>query len=201
MAQASHREVIGKRNVTLNGTVSQYDIIAHNGTNWVQADANDPSLYGQLVALGGGVSGDVVEAAPYVRLYDSDAPYTQDAVQYLSGTAGGHTETRPATTGDLVQSIGSAISTDEIIIDIAPAREVSVSIATPFKLATAADLVQDTGPAAGVTLAAANDAAVYGWITPGNCVDIVYAKLMWSSNITLDRIRHILGVRQLGGSG
>lgn len=185
MAQAVAVETRGKRNVTLNGTVNRFDLIAHNGTNWVQADANDPTLYAQAIVLADGVSGDVREAASYVRLTDSDAPYTQDAIQYLSGTAGEHTETRPATAGDLVQAVGRAFSTTEVEFDIQPAREVSVTLpGVPY--ATAAGTLLDTGPAAGYVLAAVADGVTYGWVAPGNAVDILYAKFYWSGNITLD---------------
>ena len=80
MAIAINTETVGKRKVTLNGTVTAFSLLAHNGTNWVDADASDKTLPAQLLALQDGDSGDVIEAAPYVVLYDADAPYTQNAL-------------------------------------------------------------------------------------------------------------------------
>ena len=186
MADIVLLESFGKRRVTLNGTVARFDLLAHDGTNWVQADADSSGTYAQLVAHQAGVSGEVIEASPYAVISDADAPYTQDAIQYLSGTAGAHTETAPSGAADLVQSVGVAQSDEIVEINIRPAREVTVTLGKPFMLASAADLVQDTGPAAGTVLTAASDSATYVWYTPRNCVDVVRVMLGWSANITLD---------------
>lgn len=177
-------EAQGMRDVTLNGTVSQFDLLAHNGTNWVQADADSASTYAQLVALKAGVSGQIIPAAKYVRLTDSDAPYTQDAIQYLSTTAGAHTETRPSGAGDIAQVVGRALSTSEVEIDILPPREISITLSGVPYGAAAGTLVDDLG--AGYALADTTAGVSYNWKVPMNCVNIEYAEILYSTNVTLD---------------
>ncbi len=111
--------------LTLNGTVLRGNILAHDGTNWVQADATDAatSLYGQYVALESGVSGQVIRACRGVELSDADAPFTANGTVYVSGTAGAFTQTRPAVDGDVIQVIGRALSTSRVSIFIERPRE------------------------------------------------------------------------------
>jgi hypothetical protein len=172
-------------------TVSAGQVIYHDGTSYALADASAAASYGQLIALESGDGDatdfkDEINAAPYAVIQDTDAPYTQDASQYLSETAGAITETAPTTAGALNQVLGIAHSTELIEVSIKPPQEVTVSLPIAALLGTAAYLVQDTGPAAGVTLAAVNDAVVYGWHAPRNSIGVVRAVLGWSANITLD---------------
>ena len=119
--------------LTLNGVVKKGDLLAHNGTGWVQADANDAAtnLYAQYIAMMGGMSGDVIKGCKGCVMSDADAPYTANGTIYTSGTAGAHTHTRPATDGDVIQVIGRAISTTEARFDIADPKEVEQLI-IPF---------------------------------------------------------------------
>ncbi|KKM06576.1 hypothetical protein LCGC14_1742610 [marine sediment metagenome] len=105
---------------TLNGTVNRGNLLAHNGTGWVKADASDAAtnLYAQWVALEGGVTGQVIRVCKTVVLRDTDAPYTANAIQYVSGTAGAITETRPAVAADVIQVVGRALDTESIFVDI-----------------------------------------------------------------------------------
>mgnify|MGYP001586998572 CR=1 FL=1 len=114
--------------LTLNGSVKKGDAVAHNGTNWVQADASDAAtnLYAQYIAMQSGVSGNIIKGCKGCVLYDADAPYTANSPLYVSGTAGALTHTRPATAADVIQIVGRAISTTEARIDITPPREVEV---------------------------------------------------------------------------
>jgi len=117
--------------VTLNGSVKRGDLLAHNGTNFVQAAASDAAtnLYAQYVAMTGGESGQVIPACRKCVLYDEDASsYTANTTQYLSGTAGAVTETRPATDGDVIQIVGRSTDTYHAFIDILRPREVEVFI-------------------------------------------------------------------------
>ena len=115
--------------LTLNGTVVQGNLLAHNGTNWVQADADTAAaLYAQWVAMEGGVSGDEIQACKRCTLFDDDAPYTADAPYYTSGTAGAVTATRPATDGDIIQVVGRAVSTKRLAIAIKPPEEFEIFI-------------------------------------------------------------------------
>ena len=182
-----------KRKVQLSTgvTVVAGDLLYHDGTSYAKADASAQASYAQLVALESGDGDasdfkDEVEAAPYALIYDADAPYTQDAVQYLSATAGEITETAPSAASDLMQSVGVARETTLIEVSIAPPTEVTVQLPVGAFLGTAAYLIQDTGPAAGIVLAAANDSVQYVWHAPRNSVGIKRAILGWSANITLD---------------
>ena len=123
----------GLADVVLNGTVKRGQPIAHNGTNWVAADASDAAtnLYAQYVAFESGVSGQTIQACKRGMLYDADAPYTANTTQYVSGTAGAITETRPATDGDVIQVIGRSIDTYRMKFDILEPREIEVFIPTP----------------------------------------------------------------------
>lgn len=180
-----------KVQIAASTTVVAGDLLYHDGTAWAKADASAAASYAQLVALESGDGDasdfkDEVEAAPYALIYDADAPYTQDEQQYLSATAGAITETAPTGASDIVQVVGKAWSTDLIEVNIKPPQEVTVQLPVAAFLATAAYLVQDTGPAAGITLAAANDSVQYVWRVPRNCVEIVDVILGWSANIALD---------------
>jgi len=117
--------------LTLNGLVKKGNLLAHNGTNWVEADASDAAtnLYAQYIAMQSGKSGDVIKGCKGCVLYDRDAPFgSANAALYCSGTAGAITSTRPATAADVIQIVGRSISTSLARIDIAPPREVEVFI-------------------------------------------------------------------------
>lgn len=121
--------------LTLNGLVKKGDLLAHNGTNWVQADATDAAtnLYAQYLAMQGGASGTKIKGCKGCVLYDADTPYTANGTIYTSGTAGAHTQTRPAVDGDVIQVVGRAISTTEARFDIKAPEEVDVFYQTgPF---------------------------------------------------------------------
>lgn len=116
--------------LTLNGSVNRGETIAHDGTNWVQADATDAAtnLYAQYVAMSDGDSGDVISGCRSCTLYDEDAPYTANVTYYQSGTVGAVTNTRPAVDGDVIQVVGHSVSTKRVKIDIRAPQEVEVFI-------------------------------------------------------------------------
>lgn len=138
--------------LTLNGTVAQGDLLAHDGTNWVKADADAATyLYAQWIAMEAGVSGDEIQACKKCTLFDDDAPYTADAAYYASGTAGGITATRPATAGDLIQVVGRGVSTKRVALEVLDPKE--------FELFIPPDVYDTTGePGLGTTDA--------GWVGP-----------------------------------
>jgi len=112
--------------LTLHGLVIKGNVVAHDGTGWVQADASDAAtnLYAQYIAMQSGKSGNVIKGCKSCVLYDADAPYTANATAYVSATPGAITHTRPATNGDVIQVIGRGISTTELKVDIENPREV-----------------------------------------------------------------------------
>jgi len=116
--------------LTLNGSVVVGDLLAHNGTNWVQADASDATtnLYAQYLAMEKGDSGNVIKGCKKCVIYDADYPFTANTVLYLSATAGAYTHTRPTTAADVIQQVGRSIDTYRAIIDIVGPHAVEVFI-------------------------------------------------------------------------
>tara|TARA_Y100000310_G_scaffold271090_1_gene285384 strand:+ start:3581 stop:4408 length:828 start_codon:yes stop_codon:yes gene_type:complete len=126
-------DIGGVVHLTLNGTVKRGESLAHNGTNWVKADATDAAtnLYAQYIALESGVSGDLITACKQCTLSDADAPWTANGTLYVSATAGALTQTRPATNGDVIQVVGRALDTNTIRVEIQAPREIEVFIPCP----------------------------------------------------------------------
>lgn len=114
--------------LTLNGLVKKGDLLAHDGTGWVQADASDAAtnLYAQYLAMQGGSSGNVITGCKYCVLSDADAPYTANQTLYTSATAGAHTATRPTTGADVIQVVGRTLSTTDAEINIKDPYELEV---------------------------------------------------------------------------
>ena len=114
--------------ITIPSTVSCSigDPMAINSSGaWVKADASDPSLYAQGVCVTDGKQADQiyqVDISKRAYISDADFPYTMNARQYLSETAGAHTETRPTTAGALIQVLGRAVATNIVYFDIKSPR-------------------------------------------------------------------------------
>jgi hypothetical protein len=124
-AVIENAEKINSR-LTLNGTVKRGDVLAHNGTGWVQADASDAvtNLYAQYVAMEGGESGEIIPGCKSCVLVDADAPYAANGTVYVSETAGAITNTRPTVSGSVIQVIGRCADTSTCQIDIEPPKEI-----------------------------------------------------------------------------
>ena len=120
----------GITKVTLAGTVAKGEPVAHNGTNWVQADASDAAtnLYAQYIAMDAGISGKEIQVCKGCSLYDPDAPYTANYPLYVSATAGELTHTRPTTNADVIQIVGRAVSTYRARVDIKAPHELEMFI-------------------------------------------------------------------------
>jgi len=106
--------------IVLTDTCIPGDAIGLNSSGaWVKADSDATApIRAEFFAVNRcNTSGDKIKVAKKVVFYDSDAPYTQGALQFLSGTAGKHTETNPIAAGDLVQCLGKAVSTDTVFLD------------------------------------------------------------------------------------
>ena len=171
--------------LTLNGAVKKGDLLAHNGTNWVQADASDAAtnLYAQYIAMQGGISGDVIKGCKACVLYDDDAPYTANGTVYVSGTAGAHTQTRPTTDGDVIQVVGRAVDTYRVQVDIKPPQEIEVFIpCPPYNALSGVEAHAADGTTnewAGADADSAAVAAVFtGWFPSGIVGDVLAADLI-----------------------
>jgi hypothetical protein len=94
------------------------DLIGHDGTDWVLADADGriPAQFMAMESVGVGTELQVCRAG---ILTDTDAPYTAGVEQYLTATAGAH-GAAPAlsSTLTLLQRIGKALSTSELSFDL-----------------------------------------------------------------------------------
>ena len=123
MAEPTILNASGMSRLTLGSVVSAKvgDLIGHDGTNWVLADA-DARVPAQFIAMESVAAGGNVAVCQAGALYDADAPYTAGADQYLSATAAAHAGTIPAlsTTLTLAQRIGKAVATDTIVFDLTP---------------------------------------------------------------------------------
>lgn len=174
--------------------VSVASLLSWDGTNVVLADADAIATYAQFIALraGKGATADPnhgsnrVSVARRVRLYDDAAGFTANAPIYLSGTAGGYTQTRPTGAGDVRQVVGWAFTTSYAEINIKPPTEQTLTPNGFHVAATAATLQNDTGPAVGVTLAAANDFVTWMYRIPENAVGIVIGDFLYGADATLD---------------
>ncbi|MDA1298240.1 MAG: hypothetical protein O3B04_09645 [Chloroflexi bacterium] len=174
--------------------VSVASLLAWDGTNLVLADADAIATYAQFIALraGKGATADPnhgsnrIAVARRVRLYDDAAGFTANTPIYLSGTAGGYTQTRPTGAADVRQVVGWAFTTSYAEINIKAPTEIDVVGKEALLVASAARLILDTGPAGGIVLAAASDSVSYSVRIPENAVGIAAANLLWSANITLD---------------
>ena len=98
-------------------------LIGFDGTDWVLADANAATVPSAQFVSMAYLVGDGTLKLPVCQtgvLFDVDAPYTLGADQYLSATAGAHTETIPAASSTLtvLQRIGKAVSTERVVFDL-----------------------------------------------------------------------------------
>jgi hypothetical protein len=105
--------------VTLAGTVSEGDVIGYS-TGWKRALATVGSVVNpQLIALKGGISGDVIPVAQ-VCVVTGYTGATPGALIYLAeGTSNGMvTETAPSTTNDVKTVIGVALDANTISFNL-----------------------------------------------------------------------------------
>lgn len=160
-------------------SVKAGDLIAYDGSAWAKADCDTPgSLWARLIAGGNADGAAAKEIVAYREtiVYDADAPYTAGAKLYLSGTAGAHTETRPATAGQLRQVVGEALTTDTAHLRIRPRHEIHVPIVVNG--ATSAYAVLDSGDFGGPTLDAQNETCSAFCVVPENALGVAIARLI-----------------------
>src|SRR3990167_1387182 len=125
------RDASGVVQITLGGTIVPEvgDLIGYNGTNFQFADANaNPVTPAEFMVMSpadaADANGDAVcNVCTRGILYDSTAPFTLGAKQYLSATAttgNTMTATIPAASATLtlLQRVGIAISTDLVAFDL-----------------------------------------------------------------------------------
>ena len=158
--------------VTVNGTVKPGDVLYHDGTGWVQADADSNATYGEYISLGHGDTTlrTKISIAKRAVIEDTDAPYTRAANHWLHTTPGNPSSTRPTGSDDIEQKIGEAVSTSLLDIEVPWPRHVQVPIihSTTGSGETATAL--DTGAVAGDALNDSTEASYQNFMIPGGFV-------------------------------
>ncbi len=101
--------------INAGATIAQWEAVYFDfaGGEWLLADANGSGTYpAQGIAVGGSTDGAALTVLEkgFVR---NDAWSWSAGPIYLSGTAGGLTQTAPATSGDKVQPVGWAVTADK----------------------------------------------------------------------------------------
>jgi hypothetical protein len=184
--------------VVAAGDLVYYDNVTDNEFKLADADsvlsaATYIATHGQT---GDGTNGKRLMCVKRAELYDEDAPFTAGSAIYLdtdtssnliTDAARNLTHTAPTGQGDLVQKVGEAIDTKRAIVDLSLfGREVEVVGNLALLEGSAARLIVDNGPAAGYTLAAANDDITWHVAIPENAVAIVRGRIQYSCDQTLD---------------
>lgn len=102
----------------VSAAVEAGQLLGFDSSNWVLADANaTAAIRAEWIAVQSGASGSWLAVCKRAIFYDPTGPYTKGALQFLSATAGGVTETNPGAADVAVQVMGRALSTDEAYID------------------------------------------------------------------------------------
>lgn len=120
-ASPRNRNVIAigpKFKITLAGTVIAGDCVGYS-SGWKRALATvATAIQTKLIALEGGVSGDVIEVTreAVISGFTGGTPGGLAYNEEGTGVGGGYTETAPATTGDVNTIIGYILSATEILV-------------------------------------------------------------------------------------
>lgn len=113
---AETQSIEAGENLSAGNFVNIYD---DSGTTKVRkADAsggNAKKADGYVLA---GVTSGQTATVYYGNVNNQLSGMTKGAIQYLSGTAGGRTETAPSTAAHIVQRLGKAISATEMLVEI-----------------------------------------------------------------------------------
>jgi len=119
MADAYVKHAQNVFSATIGSTaVTAGDMVYFDGTDWELADASAHTTFSEAMAVNTYAAGDVGVLCTGGVVVDIDAPYTQGTAMYLSETAGAITATIPVTNAALKQSVGFALSTSTVRVDI-----------------------------------------------------------------------------------
>jgi hypothetical protein len=106
-----------KFKITLAGTVIAGDCVGY-ASGWKRALATvGTAIVTRLIALEGGVSGDVIEvtATAVISGFTGGTPGGALYNEEGAGVGGGYTETAPATAGDVNVIIGRILAADTVL--------------------------------------------------------------------------------------
>lgn len=140
-------EAEGVRRLTLKSDVSCAvgDLLGHDGTDWVKADAA-PAIPAQFLALEAGVVGATVSVCRSGVLYDTTADtYVAGAHSYLSTTLGEHAGAAPLASSTLtvLQRIGTALDGQHLAFDLQQAPTLLRALASVNPASAATDAIAD----------------------------------------------------------
>jgi hypothetical protein len=115
-------EADGVRRLTLKSTVACKvgELLGHDGSDWVLADAA-PAIPAQFLALEAGEAGATVAVCRSGVLYETTPDwYGPGAHQYLSSSAGDHSNAVPSLSSTLtvLQRIGTALDSQHVAFDL-----------------------------------------------------------------------------------
>jgi hypothetical protein len=104
--------------VTTAAAIAVGELVGINSSGLaVLADCNTTPIPARGFAVSGGASGARITICRSGRV-EGFTSLTAGGTVYLSGTAGGITQTRPSTVGDIVQAVGYAVSATAIDFEI-----------------------------------------------------------------------------------
>lgn len=115
--------------VNAGATIAQWEAVylASDG-EWALADANGTGTYPMRgLAAAAGTDGNPMTVVTEGVVRNDAWAWTVGGQLYLSGTAGGLTQTAPSTSGDKVQQVGFAISADVIYLNVGAATFIEVA--------------------------------------------------------------------------
>ena len=157
---------------TVNGAVTPGSAVYHDGTGYVDSDADDNSKPAEFFALQQ-IDNDKKTKGSFARkvvVEDIDAPYTARADQWLSTTAGEITETKPSGSDDLEQRLGYSVSTSKLVLESNWPTQVQVPIIKDVTGSGETATALDTGAVAGDALNASSEASYDNFVIPGGFI-------------------------------
>jgi hypothetical protein len=119
----------GITGVNAGATISQWQTVyMGSGGEWLLADATDDSAAPcRALAAEAGTDGNPMTVVTEGVIRNDAWAWTVGGAIYLSTTAGGMTQTAPSATGEIVQSVGFAISADVMYLCIGAATYIEVA--------------------------------------------------------------------------
>lgn len=184
-------------------TVLPGEFVYHDGTDWNLADASSDATPAQAIALTRSVIDNAtatsrISLTRQAELFDSDAPYTINQKQYLSGTAGTLTATRPTTDDDMAEVVGIAITTSQVLLDVPSQTEIDIPV---YRLGPGgggtADTEFDVGGSdnwVGTLLDANDEQDKWGMRLPSNFFSIAIAEWLFGHDTALTPLLNYSGI-------
>jgi hypothetical protein len=110
----------GPEQITLAAAAKCGQLIGYSSGWKLSNAATGTAIPAEFIAGQSGAIGDVITVWRRCTLWDRDAPFTAGSLYWVdeAGGPGGITATMPSTTGDIQQSVGIAVSTERVTVDL-----------------------------------------------------------------------------------